>query len=176
MSDSLWPHGLYSPWNSLGQNTGVGSLSLHQGISPTRGSNPGLPHFGRILYQLSHQESPCKSSFFLVHEKDFNNSISSRNYNNFSSMYSTFWLSHHSDPTISQARADVRAIWLRHLSPHWSPGLIWLIGLSRQVSPSSLTAPCASLPKLRARSKRTTIPIEEDRSSVKGIRVAALPC
>ena len=28
MSDSLQPHGLYSPWNSLGQNTGVGSLSL----------------------------------------------------------------------------------------------------------------------------------------------------
>ena len=29
------PHGLYSPWNSLGQNTGVGSLSLLQGIFPT---------------------------------------------------------------------------------------------------------------------------------------------
>ena len=28
MSDSLWPRGLYSPWNSLGQNTGVDSLSL----------------------------------------------------------------------------------------------------------------------------------------------------
>ena len=28
MSDSLWPHGLHSPWNSLGQNTGEGSLSL----------------------------------------------------------------------------------------------------------------------------------------------------
>ena len=27
-SDSLRPHGLYSPWNSLGQNTGVSSLSL----------------------------------------------------------------------------------------------------------------------------------------------------
>ena len=33
---------IYSPWNSLGQNTGVGSLSLHQGIFPTQGSNPGL--------------------------------------------------------------------------------------------------------------------------------------
>ena len=32
-----------SPWNSLGQNTGVGSLSLLQGIFPTQGSNPGLP-------------------------------------------------------------------------------------------------------------------------------------
>ena len=58
----------------------------------------------------------------------------------------------------SYMRSLVRAIWLRHLSPHWSPGLIRLIWLARLVSPSSLTAPCASLPKLRARSKRTTIP------------------
>ena len=49
-SDSLWPHGLYSPWNSPGQNTGVGSLSLLQGIFPTQGSNPGLPHCRQILY------------------------------------------------------------------------------------------------------------------------------
>ena len=33
-----------SPWNSPGQNTGVGTLSLLQGIFPTQGSNPGLPH------------------------------------------------------------------------------------------------------------------------------------
>ena len=43
MSDSLWPHGLYSPWNSPGQNTGVGSCSLLQGIFPNQESNPGLP-------------------------------------------------------------------------------------------------------------------------------------
>ena len=36
--------GLYSPWNSPGQNTGVSSLSLLQGIFPTQGLNPGLPH------------------------------------------------------------------------------------------------------------------------------------
>ena len=35
---------LYSPWNSPGQNTGVGSLSLLQGIFPTMGLNLGLPH------------------------------------------------------------------------------------------------------------------------------------
>ena len=56
MYDSLQPHGLYSPWNSPGQNTGVGSLSLLQGISLTQGSNPGLPHCRWILYQLSHKE------------------------------------------------------------------------------------------------------------------------
>ena len=58
MSNSLRPHGLYSPWNSLGQNTGVGSLSLLQGIIPTQGSNPGLLRCGRLLYQLSHKGSP----------------------------------------------------------------------------------------------------------------------
>ena len=40
------------------QNTGVGSLSLLQGIFPTQGSNPGLPHCRRILYQPSHKGSP----------------------------------------------------------------------------------------------------------------------
>ena len=58
ISDSLRPHRLYSPWNSLGQNTGVGSLSLLQGIFPTQGSNPGLPHCRWILHQLSHKRSP----------------------------------------------------------------------------------------------------------------------
>ena len=58
MSDSWQPHGLYSPWNSPDQNTGVGSLSLLQGIFPTQGSNPGLPHYRWILSQLNHQGSP----------------------------------------------------------------------------------------------------------------------
>ena len=46
------------PWNSPGQNTGVCSLSLLQGIFPTLGLNPGLPHCRWILYQLSHQGRP----------------------------------------------------------------------------------------------------------------------
>ena len=54
---NLRPHGLYSPWNSSGQNTGVGNLSLLQGIFPTQGSNPGLPLCRWILYQLSYQDS-----------------------------------------------------------------------------------------------------------------------
>ena len=57
-SNSLQPHGLYRPWNFPGQNTGVGSCSLLQGIFPTQGWNPGLLHCRRILYQLSHQGSP----------------------------------------------------------------------------------------------------------------------
>ena len=58
VSDSLRPHGLYSPWNSPGQNTGVGSLSLLQGIFATQGPNPGLPHCRWILHQLSHEGIP----------------------------------------------------------------------------------------------------------------------
>ena len=54
VSDSLQPHGLYSPWSSPDWNTGVGSLSLLQGIL-TQGSNPGLLHCRQILYQLSHK-------------------------------------------------------------------------------------------------------------------------
>ena len=58
MSNSLQPYGVWParplcPWTSPGKNTGVGSHSLHQGIFPTQGSNPGLPHCRQILYHLS---------------------------------------------------------------------------------------------------------------------------
>ena len=55
---TLWLCRLYSLSNSPGQNTGVDSHSLLQGIFPTQGLNPGLPHCRRILYQLSHKGSP----------------------------------------------------------------------------------------------------------------------
>ena len=55
MSDSLQLHG---PWDSPGQNSGVGSLSLLQGIFPIQGSNSGLLHCRWIVYQLSHTGSP----------------------------------------------------------------------------------------------------------------------
>ena len=55
-----------SPWNSLGQNAGVGSLSLLQGIFPTQGSNPGLLHCRQILYQLSYNGSPRITMYMLL--------------------------------------------------------------------------------------------------------------
>ena len=55
MSDSLRPHELYSPWNSLGQNTEVGSLALLQRIFPTQELNLGLLYCRQILHQLSHK-------------------------------------------------------------------------------------------------------------------------
>ena len=61
LSDSLQPHGLHSPWNSPGQNTGVGSLFLFQGIFQTQGWNPGLPHCRWIPHQLSCQGSPDRA-------------------------------------------------------------------------------------------------------------------
>ena len=64
-SDSLQPHGLYSPWNSPGQNTGVGSLFLLQGIFPAQGSNWGLLHCRQILYQLSYQGSPINIHYII---------------------------------------------------------------------------------------------------------------
>ena len=68
------PHGLYSPWNSPGQNTGVGSLSLLQGIFRTQGSNPGLPHCRQILYQLSHKGSPGQSQIWSWQESELQES------------------------------------------------------------------------------------------------------
>ena len=46
--------------DSPSKNTGVGCHALLQGIFPTQGLNPCLPHCGWILYQLSHQGSPIK--------------------------------------------------------------------------------------------------------------------
>ena len=57
VSNSLQPHELYParllcPWHSSGKDTGVGSHSLLQGIFPTQGTNPGLPHCRQTLYHL----------------------------------------------------------------------------------------------------------------------------
>ena len=58
VSNSLQRHGLYSPWNSPGKNTGVGGHSLLQGTFLTQGLNPGLLYCRRILYQQSHKGNP----------------------------------------------------------------------------------------------------------------------
>ena len=60
VSNFLWPRALQPtrllcPWDSPGQNTRVGSHSLLQGIFPSQGSSPGLPHCRQILYPLSHR-------------------------------------------------------------------------------------------------------------------------
>ena len=76
VSSALWPHGLQParllcPWDSPGKSAGVGCHALSQGIFPTQGLNPGLPHCRWILYHLSHQGSPDSSlsdtKFVYVH-------------------------------------------------------------------------------------------------------------
>ena len=47
-------HGIFP-----GKNTGVDCHALLQGIFPTQGSNPGLPHCRQVLYHLRHKGSPC---------------------------------------------------------------------------------------------------------------------
>ena len=55
----LWnPHGPIRSMELSRLDTEVGSLSLLQGIFPTQGLNPSLPHYRQILYQLSHTGSP----------------------------------------------------------------------------------------------------------------------
>ena len=67
MSNSLCLHGLYSPMNSPGHKTGIGSLSLPQGIFPTQGLNTSLCHWRKILYQLSDKRSPQLSESWQNH-------------------------------------------------------------------------------------------------------------
>ena len=60
---TLWPHNCNPPGSSVhgdspGKNTRVGCHALLQGIFPTQGWNPGLPHCRQILDHLSHQGSP----------------------------------------------------------------------------------------------------------------------
>ena len=59
---TLWDPMEYRVQNSPGQNIGVGSLSILQGIFPTQESNRGLLHCRQILYQLSYQESQINVS------------------------------------------------------------------------------------------------------------------
>ena len=81
VSDSLRSQGLYSPWNSPGQNPGVGSPSLLQGIFPTQWLNPDLPHCRRILLPAEPQGKPKNTGvgslsllqwIFLTQEQNWN--------------------------------------------------------------------------------------------------------
>ena len=75
VSNSLQPHGLWSPWNSLGQNTGMGSLSLLQGVFPTQGPNPGLLHAGRFFTSWATREASPLYNTSCFSFDDFINNI-----------------------------------------------------------------------------------------------------
>jgi len=57
------------PWNSPGQNTGVGSLSLLQGIFLTQGSNPGLSLKTHVLEPIVSLKLSVMNYFMLVIQK-----------------------------------------------------------------------------------------------------------
>ena len=67
-------HGLYSPRNSLGQNTGEGTLSF-LGDLPNEEIEPGLPHCRQILYQLSHREAQGLHKAAFNYFKHWNDSV-----------------------------------------------------------------------------------------------------
>ena len=63
--------------DSPGKNTGVGCHFLLQGVFPTQGSNPGLPHCRQILYLWATREAtPIKEHhiFFSPYHKDVTDS------------------------------------------------------------------------------------------------------
>ena len=67
----MQPTRLLRPWDFPGKSTGVGCHFLLQGIFPTQGLKPGLPHCRQTLYCLSHHGSPdwlspLKSLFSLI--------------------------------------------------------------------------------------------------------------
>ena len=64
VSSSSWPHVLYSPWDSRAQNTGVGNLSLFQGIFPTQGSNLVSHIAGGFFTSWGTSEVACVLSHF----------------------------------------------------------------------------------------------------------------
>ena len=64
----LKPTRLLHPWNFPGKSSGVGCHFLLQGIFPTRGSNPGLPHCSQTLYRMSYQGSPKLGCYFLIYD------------------------------------------------------------------------------------------------------------
>ena len=100
VSDSLQPHGLYSPWNSQGQNTGVGSLSLLQGIFPTQELNQCLLHCRRTLYQLSYQGSPRLWNYQILIHREPNTDTQGLGTKSLSSN-SVQWLCNHTGVTRS---------------------------------------------------------------------------
>ena len=57
VQSGLQPAGFLGPWDSPDKNTGVSCHFLLQESFPTQGSNPGLLHWGQILYGLSHHGS-----------------------------------------------------------------------------------------------------------------------
>ena len=151
MSNSLWPHGLCSLWNSPGQNARVGNSSLRQRIFPTQGSNPGLPHCRRILHQLTNGKSwlmgtpewvisinrrnPCKNQWYVLfsfRSRDLRASLVAQMVKNLPAIQETpvqflGW----EDPLATHSCIGL-PWWLRQQRIHLHAGYVgWIPGLGR---------------------------------------------
>ena len=109
--------------DSPGKNTRVGCHALLQGIFPTQGLNPGLPHCKQILYHLSHQGSPRilewvaypfsrgssqpgnRTSISCIAGKFFTSWTTGKTHN---------WNHDHSNPKTDLLQANVKSIWLKN--------------------------------------------------------------
>ena len=117
--DSLRPHGLL--WNSPGQNTGVGSLSLLERIFTIQGSNPGLPNCRQILYQLSHKGTPkdtreCWILLCLTLKIHGNYVISIQSYGKYFSIFLTKAVTGRIEPIFRSMDTPKRDRWCSSLS------------------------------------------------------------
>ena len=79
-SHGLQPTGLLCPWDFPGYSTGVDCHFLLQGIFPTQGSNPGLPHCRQMLNHLSHQSKSLVYSKSALVKRNRNNGQVNRRY------------------------------------------------------------------------------------------------
>ena len=106
--DSLQPHGLQParllcPWNSPAKNTGVSSCSLLQGIFQTQGLNPGLLHWGWILYGLSHLGKPKNTGVGSLSLLQGIFPIQESNQGLLHGRWIFYWLSYRGSPQTSKA-------------------------------------------------------------------------
>ena len=81
VSDSLWPHALYSllgssvHGDSPDKNIGVGCYALPQGIFLTQGLNPGLLHYRQILYGQPNNSTHNIILLFLTNSRSDSTSV-----------------------------------------------------------------------------------------------------
>ena len=70
LCDPMEPTRLLSPWNFPGKSTEVGCHFLLQGIFPTQGSNPGLPHYRQALLPSEPPGNPYINGISLNHKNE----------------------------------------------------------------------------------------------------------
>ena len=121
----VWRDLCDSPWNSPGQNTGVGSLSLLQGVFLTQGLNPGLLHCRQILYQLTTIPRSYRKIILNVHSWALSQTPwirtrpwgSSQRNHTCKQAFRVFQTTPESENHSPGGSSPVRSVWLRRPAP-----------------------------------------------------------